>query len=77
MEFKVLTHAFSLPGSFVLIESDWNLKLFLPVPWQCLSEVLIESDWNLKETPEVEIDGETYVLIESDWNLKNASSMSI
>ena len=33
----------------VLIESDWNLKVFLLTPRHgLLRHVLIESDWNLK-----------------------------
>ena len=54
----------------VLIESDWNLKLYRTVDGYYISGVLIESDWNLKY-PVLVIRGDRIrVLIESDWNLK-------
>ena len=34
---------------FVLIESDWNLKIVAPDYKQIAAYVLIESDWNLKQ----------------------------
>ena len=56
----------------VLIESDWNLKLFqLPLFRLPLLQVLIESDWNLKYKYNVADSTEDWVLIESDWNLKH------
>ena len=32
----------------VLIESDWNLKLYMGDLKEAITLVLIESDWNLK-----------------------------
>ena len=49
MEFK----AVSVRGRFwpaaVLIESDWNLKIFQRGSQSMSVTVLIESDWNLKD----------------------------
>ena len=55
----------------VLIESDWNLKLFslYEIGWPVIS-VLIESDWNLKQAAQAIPVTAVAVLIESDWNLK-------
>ena len=55
----------------VLIESDWNLKLFPAHVKSFLPLVLIESDWNLKDHKGFcYIQKVPQVLIESDWNLK-------
>ena len=35
-------------ADLVLIESDWNLKLDVPIKAENSRLVLIESDWNLK-----------------------------
>ena len=44
----------------VLIESDWNLKLFnVTYPFSS-SFVLIESDWNLKNVTQLELESEIY-----------------
>ena len=56
---------------FVLIESDWNLKLIVWVTDCLVRQVLIESDWNLKETWSDFGTALESVLIESDWNLKH------
>ena len=60
--------------SFVLIESDWNLKGYVSntdiISWK----VLIESDWNLKSCDIWSNFALIIVLIESDWNLKLITS---
>ena len=48
MEFKGLTDIQSGTRCIVLIESDWNLKLYQYRDQIEVVEVLIESDWNLK-----------------------------
>ena len=58
----------------VLIESDWNLKVFAEILNADMAFVLIESDWNLKDYwPELCI-SDIIVLIESDWNLKSLAT---
>ena len=71
LEFKdIYFHGRSQTGWQVLIESDWNLKIFEDIGIATSLKVLIESDWNLKYVWTVEIDLHSCVLIESDWNLK-------
>ena len=48
LEFKGLTDIQSGTRCIVLIESDWNLKLYQYRDQIEVVEVLIESDWNLK-----------------------------
>ena len=70
MEFKAYVRNSCGQVKQVLIESDWNLKLFeVTIPSDVIC-VLIESDWNLKyyECNILYILDD--VLIESDWNLK-------
>ena len=73
MEFKVkYTAIVDGVDKFVLIESDWNLKVsstFVPL---LVHFVLIESDWNLKDQAKQLCRVIQRVLIESDWNLKEA-----
>ena len=49
LEFKGMRRTAGRNVNGVLIESDWNLKLFslYEIGWPVIS-VLIESDWNLK-----------------------------
>ena len=54
----------------VLIESDWNLKIFGISNTAAAMIVLIESDWNLKTNGGKRTTARLLVLIESDWNLK-------
>ena len=56
--------------SVVLIESDWNLKLYFKSSINGTGIVLIESDWNLKIDKTKMAFTTASVLIESDWNLK-------
>ena len=56
---------------WVLIESDWNLKLLTRRNRSFARGVLIESDWNLKVTSKCWMTLDAGVLIESDWNLKH------
>ena len=55
---------------FVLIESDWNLKVIVQCGENQRLSVLIESDWNLKLITSHKRLASVIVLIESDWNLK-------
>ena len=55
---------------FVLIESDWNLKVIVQCGENQRLSVLIESDWNLKSCDIWSNFALIIVLIESDWNLK-------
>ena len=58
---------------FVLIESDWNLKVIICCNPSRRYQVLIESDWNLKDGATLTLgENRKLVLIESDWNLKSA-----
>ena len=70
LEFKDAFAVIFYNDDFVLIESDWNLKLDAANIQRHFSFVLIESDWNLKYKYNVADSTEDWVLIESDWNLK-------
>ena len=70
MEFKEPCSIYGLFVDAVLIESDWNLKLYSSDSCRYLRRVLIESDWNLKDDSLIFSDSADVVLIESDWNLK-------
>ena len=59
---------------FVLIESDWNLKVIVQCGENQRLSVLIESDWNLKSCDIWSNFALIIVLIESDWNLKLITS---
>ena len=49
LEFKGGIYVPSIFSPFVLIESDWNLKINASRLLQSNIAVLIESDWNLKK----------------------------
>ena len=71
LEFKGLsTFVVTSSRSFVLIESDWNLKDIRMKLLMTMRQVLIESDWNLKIILSGIVQQDSSVLIESDWNLK-------
>ena len=72
LEFKAFHGSFCVwILDFVLIESDWNLKLEYRLNIAASIAVLIESDWNLKPRGKKWERSSVRVLIESDWNLKS------
>ena len=70
LEFKANTFIKHIEIILVLIESDWNLKVFERWKENRSHGVLIESDWNLKHDRRERSSYCPGVLIESDWNLK-------
>ena len=70
MEFKGSSSISAISDFWVLIESDWNLKLSGRLYPAHYGLVLIESDWNLKYVARIKSVASAKVLIESDWNLK-------
>ena len=74
LEFKVWSFEGFNIAIYVLIESDWNLKLDDLIDTSEGILVLIESDWNLKLHGKAAFCETGTVLIESDWNLKEKYS---
>ena len=54
----------------VLIETYWNVKIYLSVPRRVLLHVLIETYWNVKISWPLLPPQNPFVLIETYWNVK-------
>ena len=57
---------------FVLIETSWNVKVYISDTTHETLPVLIETSWNVKELKATVTLTQGAVLIETSWNVKSA-----